>query len=52
MAVQAGKRLRVFFSDNNAGIDDALLGGVVPSNLGTAMCSATSGRRTAGTSSG
>jgi len=33
MAVQAGKRLRIFFSDNNAGIDDALLGGVVPSKL-------------------
>ena len=30
MAVQAGKRLRIFFSDNNAGIDDALIGGVVP----------------------
>src|SRR6185503_2026062 len=33
MAVQAGKRLRIFFSDNNAGIDDALLGGVVPAKL-------------------
>ncbi len=33
MAVQAGKRLRIFFSDNNAGIDDALIGGVVPSEL-------------------
>jgi transketolase len=33
MAVQAGKRLRVFFSNNNAGIDDALLGGVVPAKL-------------------
>ena len=29
IALQVGKRLRVFFSDNNAGIDDALLGGVV-----------------------
>ena len=29
IALQTGKRLRVFFSDNNAGIDDALLGGVV-----------------------
>ncbi len=33
MAVHAGKRLRIFFSDNNAGIDDALIGGVVPSTL-------------------
>ena len=30
MAVQAGKRLRIFFSDNNAGIDDSLIGGVIP----------------------
>jgi transketolase len=30
MALQPGKRLRIFFSDNNAGIDDALIGGVVP----------------------
>jgi transketolase len=29
IALQNGKRLRVFFSDNNAGIDDALIGGVV-----------------------
>jgi len=29
IALQVGKRLRVFFSDNNAGIDDALIGGVV-----------------------
>jgi transketolase len=29
IALQVGKRLRVFLSDNNAGIDDALLGGVV-----------------------
>jgi transketolase len=29
IALQVGKRLRIFFSDNNAGIDDALLGGVV-----------------------
>ena len=33
MAVHAGKRLRIFFSDNNAGIDDSLIGGVVPSKL-------------------
>jgi len=31
IALQTGKRLRVFFSDNNAGIDDALIGGVVNS---------------------
>ena len=30
VALQVGKRLRIFFSDNNAGIDDALIGGVVP----------------------
>ena len=29
IALQVGKRLRVFLSDNNAGIDDRLLGGVV-----------------------
>jgi len=29
IAMQVGKRLRVFLSDNNAGIDDTLLGGVV-----------------------
>src|SRR6185369_11045959 len=29
LALQVGKRLRIFFSDNNAGIDDALIGGVV-----------------------
>jgi transketolase len=29
MALQVGKRLRIFLSDNNAGIDDALIGGVV-----------------------
>jgi transketolase len=33
IALQAGKRLRVFFSDNNAGIDDALIGGVVNSRF-------------------
>src|SRR6516164_9775696 len=31
IALQTGKRLRIFFSDNNAGIDDALIGGVVNS---------------------
>jgi transketolase len=29
LALQVGKRLRIFLSDNNAGIDDALIGGVV-----------------------
>src|SRR5262245_9349315 len=29
MALKVGKRLRVMFSNNNAGIDDALIGGVV-----------------------
>jgi transketolase len=33
IALQNGKRLRLFFSDNNAGIDDALLGGVVHSKF-------------------
>jgi transketolase len=33
IALQTGKRLRVFFSDNNAGIDDALVGGVVHSKF-------------------
>ena len=27
--MQVGKRLRVMLSDNNAGIDDSLLGGVI-----------------------
>ena len=29
LALQVGKRLRVLLSDNNAGIDDSLLGGVI-----------------------
>ena len=29
IALQVGKRLRIFLSDNNAGIDDSLMGGVV-----------------------
>ena len=29
LALQVGKRLRILLSDNNAGIDDVLLGGVV-----------------------
>lgn len=29
LALQVGKRLRVMFSDNNAGIDDSLIGGVI-----------------------
>ena len=31
LALGVGKRLRVILSDNNAGIDDSLLGGVIPS---------------------
>jgi len=31
LALQVGKRLRVLFSENNAGIDDVLLGGVINS---------------------
>ena len=33
LALQVGKRLRVMFSDNNAGIDDALIGGVIDSKF-------------------
>ena len=33
IALQTGKRLRIFLSDNNAGIDDALIGGVVHSTF-------------------
>jgi transketolase len=33
LSLQVGKRLRVILSDNNAGIDDILLGGVVPSKF-------------------
>src|SRR5579883_3061205 len=29
LALQCGKRLRILFSNNNAGIDDALIGGVI-----------------------
>ena len=31
LAMQVGKRLRILFSDNNAGIDDSLIGGVINS---------------------
>src|SRR5579862_8722975 len=31
LALQVGKRLRIMFSDNNAGIDDSLIGGVIAS---------------------
>jgi transketolase len=34
LALQVGKRLRVILSDNNAGIDDVLLGGVIPNKFG------------------
>jgi transketolase len=33
VALQVGKRLRIFFSNNNAGIDDALIGGVISSKF-------------------
>jgi transketolase len=33
MAMQVGKRLRIVLSDNNAGIDDSLLGGVISNKL-------------------
>jgi transketolase len=33
IALQVGKRLRIFLSDNNAGIDDSLIGGVVPTKF-------------------
>jgi transketolase len=33
LALKVGKRLRVFFSYNNAGIDDALIGGVIDSKF-------------------
>ena len=33
MALKVGKRLRLMFSENNAGIDDSLLGGVVDSKF-------------------
>jgi transketolase len=33
IALQTGKRLRIVLSDNNAGIDDILLGGVVPAKF-------------------
>ena len=36
LSLQVGKRLRVILSDNNAGIDDVLLGGVVPAKYAQA----------------
>src|SRR6266498_356598 len=33
IALQVGKRLRIFLSNNNAGIDDSLIGGVVSSRF-------------------
>ena len=33
LALEVGKRLRIVLSDNNAGIDDVLLGGVVPAKF-------------------
>jgi transketolase len=33
LALKVGKRLRVMFSENNAGIDDSLLGGVIDSKF-------------------
>jgi transketolase len=36
LALQVGKRLRVMVSDNNAGIDDRLLGGVIAAQFATA----------------
>ncbi len=49
LALQVGKRLRVILSDNNAGIDDVLLGGVIRRNMPTATSCTTSGRPMAGT---
>ncbi|HUS19244.1 MAG TPA: hypothetical protein VMZ25_06310 [Terriglobales bacterium] len=34
LALQVGKRLRVLLSYNNAGIDDSLIGGVIPEKYG------------------
>ena len=48
LALKVGKRLRVMFSYNNAGIDDALIGGVSTASS-TATGWPTSGRPTAGT---
>jgi transketolase len=33
LALKVGKRLRVMFSENNAGIDDSLIGGVIDSKF-------------------
>ena len=48
LALKVGKRLRVMFSENNAGIDDSLIGGVIDSKFTTTI-SPSSGHRTAGT---
>ena len=51
LALKVGKRLRVMISDNNAGIDDSLIGGVIDREVRPATTWSISGRRTAGTSS-
>ena len=51
LALQVGKRLRVILSDNNAGIDDVLLGGVVPKPIRRLSTWPTNGPPMAGTCS-
>ncbi|MEZ4860555.1 MAG: hypothetical protein R3C14_04585 [Caldilineaceae bacterium] len=38
LAMQTGKRLRILFSSNNAGIDDSLMGGVIDSKYADRYC--------------
>ena len=38
LALQVGKRLRVMLSDNNAGIDDCLLGGPIGGVISCQFC--------------
>ena len=51
IALQVGKRLRIFLSDNNAGIDDSLIGGVVHQQVHGLPAGRPVDRRTAGTCS-
>ena len=49
LALQVGKRLRILMSDNNAGIDDSLIGGVIHPQVRRRIGWSISGPRTAGT---
>jgi hypothetical protein len=51
LALKVGKRLRIMVSDNNAGIDDSLIGGVIDAKYDGYRIWSSSGPPMAGTSS-